>query len=241
MVHAALAPPQNSVQKLEEVQHQPLPLHDVRTPFETATFGMGCFWGCDSLFGATKGVLRTRVGYAGGTTEAPTYKKMGDHTEVIAIDYDPKQITYKDLLKLFWNNHEYGITARMKRQYASLILFHNEEQREIAEASLAHEQIHRTPEEKIITEVVPAGPFYPAENYHQKYRLQGHVDLAKSIGLTSDLLLTSHVAARLNGYLIGVGGLEQFESEADLLGLSKDHVQYVREYVIQNEGGGIFC
>ncbi|XP_052871814.1 peptide methionine sulfoxide reductase [Anopheles cruzii] len=238
MVHAALAPAQNSVQKLEEVQHQPL--HDVRTPFETATFGMGCFWGCDSLFGATKGVLRTRVGYAGGTTDDPKYKSLGDHTEVIAIDYDPKKITYMDLLKLFWNNHEYGITRRMKRQYTSLILYHNEEQREIAEASLAHEQVQRAPE-KIITEVLQAGPFYPAENYHQKYRLQGHADLAKSIGLTSDLLLTSHVAARLNGYLIGVGGLEQFESEAGLLGLSKEHVQYVREYVIQNEGGGIFC
>lgn len=78
-------------------------------------------------------------------------------------------------------------------------------------------------------------------SYHQKYRLQGHTDLAKGIGLTPDLLHTSHVAARLNGYLIGVSGLKQFEDEADLLGLSKDQVQYVREYVIQNEGGGIFC
>lgn len=78
-------------------------------------------------------------------------------------------------------------------------------------------------------------------SYHQKYRLQGHSDLAKAIGLTPELLQTSHVAARLNGYLIGVGGLEQFESEAPRLGLDTEHIRYVRNYVIENEGGGIFC
>ncbi|XP_053671443.1 peptide methionine sulfoxide reductase isoform X2 [Anopheles nili] len=225
-------------EQLESISQQPL--HQVNTPFAKATFGMGCFWGCDSLFGATRGVLRTRVGYAGGTTEAPVYKNMGDHTEVIEIDYDPQKISYNELLDLFWNNHEYGLTTRIKRQYMSLILYHNEEQRVIAEANRIEEQIKRTPEQ-IITEIAPAGPFYPAENYHQKYRLQGHTDLAKSIGLTPELLHSSHVAARLNGYLIGVAGLEQFEEEAKLLGLTKDQVQYVREYVIQNEGGGIFC
>ncbi|XP_058118270.1 peptide methionine sulfoxide reductase [Anopheles ziemanni] len=229
---------QEKVEELEKVRHEPL--HQVDIPFEKATFGMGCFWGCDSLFGATRGVLRTRVGYAGGTTESPVYKKMGDHTEVIEIDYDPKKISYSDLLELFWNNHEYGLTTRIKRQYMSLILYHSEEQRKIAEDSRAEEQIKRAPEQ-IITEIAAAGAFYPAENYHQKYRLQGHSDLAKGIGLTSDLLHSSHVAARLNGYLIGVGGLEQFDEEVSLLGLSKEQAQYVRDYVIDNEGGGIFC
>lgn len=78
-------------------------------------------------------------------------------------------------------------------------------------------------------------------SYHQKYRLQGHRDLAKSIGLTPELLHKSHVAARLNGYLIGVGGLEQFEKDTDRLGLNTDQAQYVRDYVRENEGGGIFC
>ncbi|XP_050092567.1 peptide methionine sulfoxide reductase [Anopheles aquasalis] len=216
------------------------PKHHVHNNCKKATFGMGCFWGCDSLFGATKGVLRTRVGYAGGTTKNPSYKNMGDHTEVIEIDYDPEEISYEELLDLFWNNHEYGLTKRMKRQYMSLILYHDEKQQKIAEESLATEQTQRAPE-KIVTEIAEAGHFYPAEDYHQKYRLQGHSDLAKAIGLTPELLQTSHVAARLNGYLIGVGGLEQFESEAPWLGLDTEHIHYVRNYVIENEGGGIFC
>lgn len=222
----------------EKVERQPL--HHVDIPHEKATFGMGCFWGCDSLYGATKGVLRTRVGYSGGTTPSPVYRNMGDHTEVIEIDYDPSQITYPELLDLFWNNHEYGLTKRIKRQYMSLILYHNEEQRRISEASLREEQHKRAPEQ-IITEIAPAGVFYPAEDYHQKYRLQGHRELAKGIGLTSELLQSSHIAARLNGYLIGVGGIEQFEKDAERLGLSEEQIHYVRNYVRDNEGGGIFC
>ncbi|XP_055597854.1 peptide methionine sulfoxide reductase-like [Uranotaenia lowii] len=216
------------------------PLHHLDTPYEKATFGMGCFWGCDSLFGATKGVLRTIVGYSGGTTPSPVYRNMGDHTEVIEIHYDPTQITFLDLLELFWNNHEYGLTTRIKRQYMSLILYHNEEQRQISEKSRQEEQIKRAPEQ-IITEIAPAGIFYPAEDYHQKYRLQSHRELAKGIGLKAELLHSSHVAARLNGYLIGVGGLDQFDADAHRLGLSKDQIQYVRDYVRDNEGGGIFC
>ncbi|EDS26383.1 peptide methionine sulfoxide reductase msrA [Culex quinquefasciatus] len=213
-------------EKLEKVECQPL--HQLNIPYEKATFGMGCFWGCDSLFGATKGVLRTRVGYAGGTSDSPVYRNMGDHTELLGV------------LDLFWNNHEYGLTKRIKRQYMSLILCHNEEQRRISEQSRAEEQIKRAPE-LIITEIATAGTFYPAEDYHQKYRLQSHRQLAKAIGLTPELLQSSHVAARLNGYLIGVGGVEQFDKDADRLGLSAELSQYVRDYVRDNEGGGIFC
>ncbi|KXJ75615.1 peptide methionine sulfoxide reductase [Aedes albopictus] len=227
-----------ATERVEKIEAQPL--HHVNIPYEKATFGMGCFWGCDSLFGATKGVLRTSVGYSGGTTPAPVYRNMGDHTEVIEIHYDPTVLNFSDLLDLFWNNHEYGLTTRIKRQYMSLILYHNEEQRRISEESRAEEQIKRAPE-KIITEIAPAGIFYPAEDYHQKYRLQGHRELAKSIGLTPELLHKSHVAARLNGYLIGVGGLDQFEKDTDRLGLNTDQAQYVRDYVRENEGGGIFC
>ncbi|XP_055624607.1 peptide methionine sulfoxide reductase-like [Toxorhynchites rutilus septentrionalis] len=228
----------NATEKVETIE--PHPLHHLSIPFEKATFGMGCFWGCDSLFGATKGVLRTRVGYAGGTTESPVYKNMGDHTEVIEIHYDPTKISFTDLLDLFWNNHEYGLTTRIKRQYMSLILYHNDKQRRISEASRAEEQVKRAPEQ-ITTEIAPAGIFYPAEDYHQKYRLQKHHKLTKGIGLTPELLQSSHVAARLNGYLIGVGGLDQFDEDADRLGLSLELVHYVRDYVRDNAGGGIFC
>ncbi|KAL4711990.1 hypothetical protein ACJJTC_003657 [Scirpophaga incertulas] len=188
-------------------------LHDVDIPTKTATFGMGCFWSNDSLFGATRGVVRTRVGYAGGTTKNPHYRHIGDHTEVIELDFDPKTITYEELLDMFWANHEYGLTTKIKRQYMSLIL----------------------------TEIAPAGAFYPAEDYHQKYRLQGHKDLCRSLGINAARLQTSHLAARLNGYLVGVGGKAQFEEEVGKLGLSESQADYVRRELERNEGGGLAC
>ncbi|CAH1968257.1 unnamed protein product [Acanthoscelides obtectus] len=217
----------------------PSVLHDVSTPFRKATFGMGCFWAGDALFGAQPGVLRTRVGYSGGTTIDPVYKKMGDHTEVVEIDFDPKVISYDDLLELFWNNHEYGLTTIIKRQYMSLILYHNEDQKRIAEISmkkLAHKR-----NEKLITEIAPAGPFYPAEDYHQKYRLQEHSWLCEELGLTPALLQTSHVATRLNGYIVGVGKQQDFEKDVVTLGLSEKVAKYVRSHLLENEGGNLYC
>ncbi|XP_001847522.2 peptide methionine sulfoxide reductase [Culex quinquefasciatus] len=216
------------------------PLHHVDVPFEKATFGMGCYWGTDSLFGATLGVLRTRVGYSGGTTGAPKGKDIGDNVEVIEIHYDPTKITYSQLLEMFWENHEYRASARLKREYMTMIQYHSEDQRKLAEASKAAQQA-KEHEEVVATEIVPASPLYPAADHNQKYRLQGHVDLAKGLGLTSELLQSSHVAARLNGYLVGAGGLEQFEAEADQLGLSDAQKQYVRNYLIENDGAGIAC
>lgn len=86
----------------------------------------------------------------------------GDHVEVVTLDYDPTKITYQQLLNLFWNNHEYGLTTRVKRQYMSLILYHSEEQKQIALASIKEERVKRAPE-VINTEIAAAGPFYPAE------------------------------------------------------------------------------
>lgn len=78
-------------------------------------------------------------------------------------------------------------------------------------------------------------------SYHQKYRLQGHKDLAKQVGMNSKLLQTSHVAARLNGYLVGVGGIKQFNEEVENLGLNKKQTEYVLHYIKENEGGGLSC
>ncbi|XP_053688397.1 peptide methionine sulfoxide reductase-like [Sabethes cyaneus] len=216
------------------------PLHHVDRAFEKATFGMGCYWGADSLFGVKHGVLRTCVGYAAGTTEAPKSKQLGDHVEVIEIQYDPTEITYSELLEMFWKNHEYRSSARLKREYMTLIMYHNEDQRRLAEASKAKQQTEEG-NELIATEIVPEGPLYPAESRNQKYRLQGHVDLVEELRLTPELLKTSHVAARLNGYLAGLGGLKQFQQESDKLGLSEKQVQYVRNFLIQNEGAGLSC
>ncbi|XP_030571004.1 peptide methionine sulfoxide reductase isoform X5 [Drosophila novamexicana] len=216
------------------------PVHRLNVSYATATFGMGCFWGAESLYGATRGVLRTTVGYAGGSSELPTYRKMGDHTEVLEIDYDPTVISFKELLDLFWNNHEYGLTKPMKRQYASLILYHDDEQKQIAEASKLEEQERRVPE-VITTNIAPKENFYAAEDYHQKYRLQGHKDLAASLNLNQQLLQTSYVATKLNGYLAGVGGIEQFKSEVETLGLTPTQRQYCNYHIEQNEGQGLYC
>ncbi|XP_023036728.1 peptide methionine sulfoxide reductase isoform X2 [Drosophila willistoni] len=216
------------------------PVHQVNVTKATATFGMGCFWGAESLYGATQGVLRTTVGYAGGSADLPTYRKMGDHTEVLEIDYDPTVISFKELLDLFWNNHEYGLTTPIKRQYASLILYHDDEQKQIAEASIKEEQERRSPE-IITTEISPKKNFYAAEDYHQKYRLQGHKDLVSSLNLNQKLLQTSFVATKLNGYLAGVGGVEQFKSEVESFGLTPTQRQYCNHHVEQNEGQGLYC
>lgn len=215
-------------------------LHDVDIPIRKATFGMGCFWANDSLFGATPGVIRTRVGYAGGTIPNPAYRSLGDHTEVIEVDFDPKEVTFEDLLDIFWANHEYGLTTRMKRQYLSLILYHDAEQKAASEA--AYREMQAKTKERLVTEIAPAGPFYPAENYHQKYRLQGHKDLCLDLGLKAGpMLQSSHLAARLNGYLVGMGGLTQFENEVDRLGLSEKQANYVRRELERNAGGGLAC
>lgn len=90
------------------------------------------------------------------------FSYSGDHVECVKIDYDPKKVTYQHLLDLFWNNHEYGLTKRVKRQYSSFIWFHSAEQKNIAVDSMAEERIKRAPE-VIITEIAPASTFYPAE------------------------------------------------------------------------------
>ncbi|XP_017762603.1 PREDICTED: peptide methionine sulfoxide reductase isoform X1 [Eufriesea mexicana] len=205
-----------------------------------ATFGMGCFWAGDCLFGVLPGVIRTCVGYAGGQKESPTYRSIGDHTEVVDIEYNPDVISYSQLLALFWQNHEYGLTTKIKRQYMSLILYHDEEQKLLAEKSREQEQHKRTG--SILTEIRKFEKFYPAENYHQKYRLRNHPWLIETTGLTNDeVLRNSPVAAKLNGYIAGAGTIEQFKNELPNLGLNEKAVQYLQKYVIENQGNGLYC
>ncbi|XP_031348800.1 peptide methionine sulfoxide reductase isoform X2 [Photinus pyralis] len=213
--------------------------HEITLPFDKATFGMGCFWANDALFGATQGVLRTRVGYSGGKMLNPTYRNIMDHTEVIEIHYDPTAITYQQLLELFWNNHEYGLTTKIKRQYASLILYHNNGQRSTAEDSLEQERLKH--KEEMCTEIKPAAIFYPAEDYHQKYRLQQHPQLCKALMLNSQLLQDSHVAARLNGYVAGVGSVVRLNEDLKTFGLPDNLVEYVRKVHQVNKESGLYC
>jgi peptide-methionine (S)-S-oxide reductase len=144
---------------------------------EKATFAAGCFWGVEATFRRVKGVRATTVGYTGGTLPKPTYEAVCSHTsghaEAIEVVYDPAEASYEELLDVFWANHDPTQLNRqgpdVGTQYRSAIFFHSPEQEKAARASKEREQQsgrHRRP---IVTEIVPAPQFWPAEEYHQQY------------------------------------------------------------------------
>merc|ERR1719318_211193 len=133
--------------------------------------------------------VRTKVGYAGGSKLTPNYRNMGDHTETVEVQYDPQTTNFKQLLDIFWNNHD--PTSKCSRQYMSAIFFHDEDQRELAEKS---KLIFNT-NAPVTTRILQADKFYDAEMYHQKYLLQRHSALCHWLDLDPDgsELLDSHV------------------------------------------------
>ena len=164
-------------------------------------------------------MIRTRVGYAGGTTKNPTYYDLGDHSETIQIDYDPKQISYEELLEVFWDSHN-PAAQPWSRQYMSIIFYHNEEQKNLA---LATKQREESRLEKVFTEVLPFSEFYLAEDYHQKYYLQQEPELIKEFAaIYPDIskLIGSTAAARVNGYIGGHGKPESLQEQLNSFGLS---------------------
>ncbi|WP_135663688.1 peptide-methionine (S)-S-oxide reductase MsrA [Halorhabdus rudnickae] len=192
---------------------------------ETATFGMGCFWGPDALFGAKEGIVRTRVGYAGGTTRDPSYYALGDHTEVVQIEYDPETWTYDELLEIVWANHDW--TTSQKRQYRGVLLAHDDTQREIAERSRAG-LADRTGQ-SVDTAVESLDQFYPAEDYHQKYELRTLPVVADELeDLYGDAFPASTVAARLNGFAAGHGTEQQQRNLLATLDLPPTVIDEVR-------------
>jgi peptide-methionine (S)-S-oxide reductase len=144
---------------------------------ESAIFAGGCFWCMQPPFEKLKGVISTTVGYTGGHTKNPTYEEVSaggtGHAESVRIVYDPEQIRYEDLLAVFWHNID-PLTPEAQfcdhgHQYRSAIFYQGEEQHRLAEASKQKlEESKRFPS-PIVTEIVPASEFYPAEEYHQKY------------------------------------------------------------------------
>jgi len=147
------------------------------TTMETATFGAGCFWGVEATFRRTKGVKATAVGYMGGWKKSPTYEEVctdqTGHAEVVQVQFDPNQISYGELLNVFWENHDPTQLNRQGpdfgKQYRSVIFYHTDEQKQTAEASkqaLAESGRHRRP---IVTAIEPAAEFWRAEEYHQRY------------------------------------------------------------------------
>jgi peptide-methionine (S)-S-oxide reductase len=146
---------------------------------QVATFALGCFWGAEKKFWQTPGVFSTQVGYAAGFTPNPTYREVctgkTGHTEVVRVVFDPSKVSYEDLLRVFWENHDPTQGMRQGNdvgtQYRSGVYTHSDEQALAAEASRAAYQsvLAREGFGRITTEIVPAGPFYYAEDYHQQY------------------------------------------------------------------------
>ncbi len=149
--------------------------------YELATFAAGCFWGVEELLRTTPGVLRTRVGYIGGASKNPSYEMvctgLTGHAEAVEVEFDPKMVPFEKLLEIFWGNHNPTTANRqgwdIGTQYRSAIFYHSEKQREIAEKSKsAQEKSGKWAGKKIVTQIVPAPEFYPAEEYHQKYLMK---------------------------------------------------------------------
>jgi peptide-methionine (S)-S-oxide reductase len=144
---------------------------------QKATFGAGCFWGVEAVFRQVDGVLDTAVGYAGGTTENPTYKDVctgtTGHAEVVQVEFDPDKVSFDRLVDAFWANHDPTTLNRQGpdfgSQYRSAIFYHSPEQQAAAQASMAREQASGRYRRPIVTQIEAAGPFYPAEEYHQRY------------------------------------------------------------------------
>lgn len=171
-------------------QHEGHGSSSVEGKTETATFAGGCFWCMESPFDKLDGVISTLVGYTGGTVKNPTYEQVctgaTGHAEAIEIVYDPARISYEKLLEVFWKNidptQENGQFADRGSQYRTAIFYHDEAQKRLAEASREHLEKSGQFSAKIVTEIVPAQEFYPAEEYHQEYykKNPGHYQLYRS-------------------------------------------------------------
>jgi peptide-methionine (S)-S-oxide reductase len=142
-----------------------------------ATFAGGCFWGVEAAFRQVPGVVRTTAGYTGGTVADPTYEQVctgtTGHAEAVEVEFDAKRVSYDELLGHFWQLHDPTQMNRqgpdVGRQYRSSIFYHTPEQQAAAQASKQALAASGKFKEPVVTEIVAAGPFYPAEDYHQQY------------------------------------------------------------------------
>ena len=148
-----------------------------KTMTELATFAAGCFWGVEVKFRAIPGVLDAEVGYSNGHTENPTYKDVctdeTGHAEVVQVAFDPEKVSYQTLVEAFWQMHDPTQMNRQGpdfgKQYRTAIFTHSPEQEEIAKQSKAALDASKKFSRPIATEITPAGTFYRAEEYHQRY------------------------------------------------------------------------
>ena len=170
------------------------------------------------------------MGYGGGSTQRPTYRRIGDHTETVQIDFDPKKITYGQLLDLFWKSHRYTHQTSMT-QYKNAVFYHNEAQHRQAVAS--KDALEQQTGKTVRTDIVPLNSFTLAEEYHQKYLLKHSVLkhlLDKYYSSHADLV-DSTAGARLNGYAGRNGTSEQLSGEIQSLGLTEEGKRILKKLV----------
>jgi peptide-methionine (S)-S-oxide reductase len=147
------------------------------TGLDTATFGNGCFWCTEAVFQDLKGVMKVTSGYSGGTVKNPSYREVctgsTGHAECLQIIYDPKVLSYDELLEVFWKTHDPTTLNRQGNdegtQYRSVVFYHNEKQKELAEKYKKELNASGAYSNPIVTEITPYTVFYKAEDYHQEY------------------------------------------------------------------------
>ncbi|MED6217588.1 Peptide methionine sulfoxide reductase A5 [Stylosanthes scabra] len=181
------------------------PDRDTPDRLQTAVFALGSFWRSEAVFGCLPGVLRTTAGYAGGSKPNPEYRSLADHAESVQVEYDPQQIGFRELLDVFWANHDprqvYGQGPDVGNQYRSIIFCNGTEESKMAALSKEQEQT-RSRSSIVTTQILQLGTFYPAEPEHQKFELKQNPFLLQLIGnLPQEELEKSTLAAKLNGYV----------------------------------------
>jgi len=160
------------------------------------------------------------VGYTGGSTQDPTYYNLGDHTETVQLDFDPSQVSYEELVRDFFLAHD-ATRSSSKRQYMSAIFAGDAEQEAIARRVM--DEVQARTKKTLKTQILPAGEFYLAEDYHQKYALQARPRIYNEFAaMYPDFwdIVDSPAATRVNAYVYGFGTVEQLAAELDSLGLS---------------------
>ncbi|KAF4371851.1 hypothetical protein CsatB_024711 [Cannabis sativa] len=172
--------------------------------FKTAVFALGSFWRSEAIFGCLNGVTRTTAGYSGGSKINPEYRSLADHAESVQVEYDPKLITFRQLLEVFWSSHDsrqaFGQGPDVGNQYRSIIFTNGTEESRLAALSKEKEQA-RSKVHIVLTQIQPLGTFYPAEPEHQKFELKRNPFLLQLIGnLPEEELEVSNLATKMNGY-----------------------------------------
>lgn len=173
---------------------------------KTTVFALGSFWRSEAVFGCLDGVVRTTVGYSGGSKVNPEYRSLGDHAECVQIEYDPRVIDFRLLLAIFWSSHDsrqvFGQGPDVGNQYRSIIFTNGTEESRLAAVSKEREQ-SKSKGTVVTTQIQQIGTFYPAEPEHQKFELKRNPFLLQLIGnLPEEELERSSLAAKLTGYAV---------------------------------------